>query len=333
MRRTQAQAIERLEKESIRSIDAITALGAESLARMWQTTRSWLKDAVEEEYRRDFARSTWNVTDAIRCGTIHRIDQSVAQALSDFRDASVSFASRTFKEVYKESVLRSVWILDQVTPPKVDARLPQSRMFAEAAGPVYLGPDEDTTWKVRWSAWMDAYRQSLNNNLKLGAINESTIDDAIDEVDATRPGSPQADLWTAIERIYDHQAVAVSANAQRDVANANQGIGVIEIWQTRYYDRVCDICDANKGLTREEADDVIPAHPNCGCYWRLVPKDWADLLKSGDAEDRELAKTMDAFGEVPSAMLIYNDAGALVGSTIVEFEDWAAEKIRAVSGR
>lgn len=329
MRKNQDRTIERLQVENLRAIDKIVKMGSEGVKGIWEEAKDSMRNAVIEEYGRDFSRENWNLTMAAKLGTFNRIDRRISGVLGAFHSSSILMASMVFKDVYFHGVLRNAWMIDQVTPPSFDVKLPKSPMFKEA-DPIYRGPEMDTSWKVRWSAWMDAYRNSLMQNLRLGAMNESEVDDAKDEIDATRPGSPQADMWDAIERVYDNQSNVVYASAQSDVKEANPQFEIVEIWQTRYYDRVCDICDENRGLTRAEADSDIPAHPNCGCFWRLVPKSWRSLLMSGDMNDQAIAKAMDASGEVPNAMLIFNDDGKLVGSTIVEFDTWAEEKMAPI---
>lgn len=331
MRRTQQKTVERLELEAMRAIDKIAAHGLRDTQRAWDTAKSRMKEVISGIYLGQFQRSTWNIVDATRYQTLNAIDMRVGSVLADYQDISVKIVSRTLREIYREAVLRQAWILDQTTPPNIRVNLPRSPIFFESARD-YMGPDNDTSWKVRWSAWLDAYRDNLYQNLRLGSMNESTVGDARDEVDATRPGSPRSDMWDSFRRIVEHQVEVTNAAAAGDVVGANPDLGIEEIWQTRYYARVCEICQSNAGLTRDEADGDIPAHPNCGCYWRLVPKSWASLLRNGSDKDKSLAKAMDAHGEVPNAMLVFNDDGNLVGSVIVKFNDWVQNSDQSIKG-
>jgi len=555
MRKTQDRTIERFEIENLRSIDKISGAGLNVLKQMWGEAKDSMKGIIADEYRRNFPHGTWSMIDSPQAtiNVINSIDKRVASVLAAYHHASITMSSVVFKDVYFHGVLRNAWLIDQVTPPSYDVKLPKSPMFKEA-DLIYRGPESDTAWKVRWSAWMDSYRSALNQNLRLGAMNDSDMADAASEIDATRPGSPQSDIWNAIERIFSNQSNVVYSSAQHDVAEANPDLEIVEIWQTRYYDRVCDICDGNRGLTRDEADSDIPAHPNavlsgttmasygklqemvgadyhgpavlietaqnhtltigpnhpiftrrgmikaceltesdelvydlrsepgaissfnfekmpmvedvfqsglssgyqtsvssarhdfhgdrifckgeikvikpadgllpvfdsggiekmrengfigpdmqkivlpsdspenlglsrinlptsggmsgglsgnhfillkiqrihyikfigkafdastetglynsngfvvknCGCYWRLVPRSWISLLRDGDADEQAIAKAMDASGEVPNAMLIFNDDGKLVGATTVEFETWAENKMAPIQSR
>lgn len=332
MRPRQQTVMERLERENLRAIDKIVEAGALETRAMWESAKEAIRNTIMREYRQAFGSQTWNVMEAASRGVLHRISMYAAEDLAQFHERSVRHVARVLREVYKQGVLRQAWALDQITPPSRKVALPNTSLLREAASD-YRGPDDDTTWKLRWSAWTDAYLSSLNQNLKLGAINSSTIGDAADEVEATRPGSPSADMWDALSRIFGNQTEIAYAMAASDVADANPDFGVDEVWQTRAYIRVCDICEANAGLTKEEASDSIPAHPNCGCFWRLVPRTWVSLLKSGDANDRATARAMDAAGQVPNAMLVRDEEGKLVGATIVKFEDWVFGQFKSAVGQ
>lgn len=334
MRTTQDRTIERLETEVLRAIDKIVDDGSRAIQVVWEEAKGSIRNVIADEYRRNFPRGTWSMVNdpRVTMNVISSINRRVAGILESFHQASLILASTSFREVYYQGVLRNAWLIDQVTPPSMDVKLPKSPLFREA-DPVYRGPESDTAWKVRWSAWMDAYRNALDQNLRLGAMNNSEPADAIAEVDATRPGSPQMDMWDAIERVYGNQSEVVYSSAQHDVADANPEFDIVEIWQTRYYDRVCDFCDDQRGLTIDEAESDIPAHPNCGCYWRLVPASWAKLLRAGNMDERAMAQAMDASGEVPNAMLIFNDDGKLVGSTIVEYEAWSDDRMSPIRSR
>jgi hypothetical protein len=336
MRPKQESVIERLEKETVSRVRDLEDTGVLAIRRLWNRTAGLIRQDIAGEYTRDFHRSTWNIVLAARFGTLNRIDQRVGGRLREFHEASLRYISGHLRELYKTSVLRNAWILDQVTPPSYQVRLPHSSVVLESmreGATVYQGPDVDTSWKVRWNAWTDAYRGSLNQNLKLGAMNESTLDDALDEVDATQPGTPRSSLLDALERVYRHQAETTYIMGQGDVREANPDFEITEIWQNRYYKRVCEDCEMNQGLEREEADGEIPLHPNCGCYWRMVPKSWAELLRSGNHSDRELARMMDAQGVVPNTMVVLDDNGNMVGSVIMTFDKWAEGQAKVIATR
>lgn len=331
MRNIQGNVIERLEKETLRAFDKIVDAGLNKTNRSWENTKNEIKRTISDYYVGAFGSSTWNIVDATHSQVLTKIDLAVGVLLNRYHAESVGIVTRTLREIYREIALRHAWMIDQVTPPSYKAKLPPSPLLREAEG-TYRGPDADTSWKVRWSAWSDAYRDALYQNLRLGALNESTVADARNEVEATRPGSPQSTMWDAFKRIMEHQTEVSFVMAAMDVVSANPDMGIEEVWQTRYYDRVCEICQSNQGLTREQADGDIPAHPNCGCYWRLVPKSWASLLRKGTDEEKAMARAMDAHGEVPNQMLVFNDDGKLVGSVVIKFEEWMGDHESAISG-
>ena len=331
----QHRTIERLGDQADRALSTLRKTGRERLANLWSMSKSSMRGWIRDLYRRDFAGSEkWDIVRANAFGTMEKIDRMVGRVLEDFHRESLKLVAGFLKQMYRDTVLRQAYVLDMVTPNHVQVKLPNNRMFTEAASAkVYRGPDADTTWKVRWSSWIDSYRTALANNLKLGALNNSDVEDAADEVDASRAGSPAYDLGDALDRIYMSQSVFIQAQAASDLAEMNQEMGLEEVWQTSFSARVCDDCDAQLGLTKDEAEFDIPAHPNCECYWRLVPATWAQLLRTGDSQDRSLARYMDANGIVPGAMIIRDDDGNITSKAIVKFEDWMATKFEALHGR
>lgn len=329
----QLKTIERLENQTHMFIKRIRNKGREQIQSLWNLTKIAMRSVIRESYRQDFQGSTWNMAMVARKGTLHRIDSLVHDYLNDFHQTSVLSANKYFKEIYRQSVLRHAYILDMVTPNSYKPILPNNKIFKEVDAETYQGPEADTAWKVRWSSWLDGYRSSLNTNLRMGILNESTIQDAENEVDATRAGSPAYDTGDALDRIFMSQAVSVLAMASIDLASMNDEMDIEEIWQTSFGSRVCDICDDQLGLTRDEADEDIPAHPNCECYWRLVPADWADLLRNGDADEESLARWMDAHGMISGSMIVRDEDGDPSAKVIVKFEDWIEGQQKVISGR
>ena len=321
----QKNVIERIENLNQKAIKKQRESGRAQLSSMWETTKDSMRQVVRSQYKRDFPSGKWEMPLAARRHTIQRMMHYIGDMLDGFHRFSVEHSSKTFKQIYKTSSLRQAYLLDIITPESYRVKLPRNPMFMEASAiTTYQGPDADTAWKVRWSAWIDGYKNALESNLRLGALNDSTIEDAQDEIDQTRAGTPAYDMADAFDRIYMSQAVAIAAQAQSDVASVNDDMDIEEIWQTSFSVRVCDICAENEGLTKEEAGDDIPAHPNCECYWRMVPAAWADLLRSGDASDQDLAEWMDANHVVPGSMVVLNSDGDPVAKSIVSYDDWVA---------
>jgi hypothetical protein len=65
----------------------------------------------------------------------------------------------------------------------------------------------------------------------------------------------------------------------------------------------------------------------------LVPKSYADLLRSGDDSDWDLARDMDDNGLVPNSLVIRDSSGAIAGKTIVSFNSWTKKNGFAVTSR
>jgi hypothetical protein len=327
---TQDRVIADIERETIDELDGIFSKTVSAVSDMWVDTKKSLKSAIGYEYQHDFG-GDWNLPHAMMMGTMERINQKTRSILSDFYQESKHYFGMKLKEIYWESVHRHAYQLDVTTPPSFKVKLPLRPSFKEAMT-VNVGPAAVIDWEQRWATWMDSYSNALQQNMILGAINESTAVDAMDEVDATRVGSPSYDIWDAMNRIIMAEMVSTSSMGAVDVAEANPELDVVEIWKARDWIRVCDDCDANDGAPADEADGEIPLHPNCNCYYRLVPASWASLLRSGDADDVELARQMDAMGRVPSSMLMRDDEGNLRGALIVSFEKWAADNLISIMG-
>jgi hypothetical protein len=124
------------------------------------------------------------------------------------------------------------------------------------------------------------------------------------------------------------QARKAEVKARRFVADENPDIVMDEIWQSMENSRVCPECDELNGKRREEVGGDEPGlvHWGCLCYWRLVPKEWADILASGDADAIATARAMDAQGLVPDAMAIMGPDGELAAHLTVDFPTWAATR-------
>lgn len=321
--KTQADVINTLEPQAIKAVDRVRARGMAQISQLWSDAKDQMKLAILHEYHRDFGADKWSLGIARAKGTLLRIERHISNVLNQFQADSTSIAAKSFRSVYREGVLRHAWILDQVTPESYDVNVPVTRMMRESAIQVYTGAAADQAWRDRWSNWLGAYQSALNQNIKLGAINASGPHEAADEVDDTKAGTPAYYLEDALSRVYQYQALSDYSQGITDLSESNPDMELEEIWQTRYNARVCDDCDANKGLTMDEADGDIPLHPNCECYWRLVPASFAELLQSGDIDDVELAKEMDGRNLVPDAMIIRNEAGEPAAKIIVSFEKWA----------
>ena len=283
-----------------------------------------LRSHILHVYQTYFPNRRWDLPSYHASGAYHVMTYGLHEKLNQFQNNSRQIAKTTVNQLYKQSILRHAWVLDQTTPPSFRVRIPHKMKLMEAQVAYYRGADATRQFEQRWNAWNDAYYNGLLTNLKMNALNSSTAGDAADEVDATRVNTPASGLMDALQRIYDFESSFAINDAIRLVSHVNEEAEVEQIWETRRNATVCDDCDENEGLSEEECDDEIPLHPNCRCYWRMVPKEWAEMLRSGNAEDYETAVDMDSQGLVPTAMAIKDLSGDLAGQTTVTFGKWSS---------
>lgn len=72
---------------------------------------------------------------------------------------------------------------------------------------------------------------------------------------------------------------------------------------------------------------------NCRCYTRFVPKAWADMMRSGDSDERDAAQAMDDAGLVKDSMAIRSPkTGEIIARAVISFEDWQAERGQNIAG-
>ena len=57
------------------------------------------------------------------------------------------------------------------------------------------------------------------------------------------------------------------------------------------------------------------------------------LLSSGDEDDRDLAKFLDAQGYVPGSMVIRGLTGEVEAYGVVDFWNWVDNNVRAIVGQ
>jgi hypothetical protein len=322
----QLHVLEKLERESVKEIDGMRRDYLKQLFYMWGATRRDLKRIVWQAYKDVVPNGIWDYGTAKRSGALIRIQHETKASIELFKRHSTLLVSKSLNDLYKESILRQAWMLDQLTPPSYTIHLPKKQRVMESGRvTVTSGEDALAKWRARWEGWLDSYHSSLNHNINSAAIGDLAVDDVVDKVDTTRANSPSYDIWAALQRVYMDITQVSIAMGQSDVAESNEDVGEKTIWQTRYNQRVCEICDDNAGKEESETDGDIPAHPNCACYWRVVPKEWADLLASGDESEREAAIRLDATGQLPTSMVIMGADGNPRGHLIVNFNDWADE--------
>lgn len=325
----------RLQEESLDALDAIRDKSWAKIERMWLDTRSLLRGFIMDTYRGYFGRERWNLPALKAGGGYHILMMGIQHRIDMFKSDSLHESKTLLNTLYKESILRHAWVLDQTTPPSMKVRIPHRMRLFEARGAVnyYTGAEATQQFAARWAAWTDGYASSLMTNIQMGALNESLMTDAADEVDATRVNTPSSGLLDALQRVFMFESALAQSRAIELVSQSNEEMDVEEIWETRRDVRVCEDCDANEGLPAEDADGDIPLHPNCNCYWRIVPAAWAELLRSGDDDAYKLAVDMDSKGLVPNTMAIRDSSGDIGAYTTVDFGGWLKDKFYAVGAQ
>ena len=324
----QHKVTERLSKETWQALDALRVQRLSTLQKLWQATAKELAANIMHAYQISSTRQrkwTWSLADFRNSGAQALLAQEVRATLERFQASGVAHSRKSFNDIYNESLLRHAWMLDQVTPASRNVKLPHDRKLHESAVTVFAsGKKSDQEWVNRWSAWSDAWQSSLMHNLTLGAMNKSSPQDAVAEIDATRANTPAYNLWDALARINDYEALAAASRGAADLADLNGDMIDEEIWKTRGDLRVCDDCDDNEGQPIDETG-FPPLHPSCHCYPLIVPKEYAELLRNGSEDDKALAAaSMDA-GVVPNSIILRNQSGDIAGQAIVDFQSWKKE--------
>lgn len=313
----------RLHLESVSALDSLGEKGLNELGAIWRQYRKEMQLAIVNAHNvASRGGGTWNLS-TFNAIAKPMLENELGIVLGKFRGLTTHTFKTSLNALYGQSLIRYAWILDQLTPPSRNVMIPHKNKLHEAAviGGFYgaQGPKE---WTDKWGLWVDAYKSALLNNLAIGASNESSVSDAVDEVDDTKSNTPQSTLLNAMVRLYEYAAVDAIAAGESAIGDMNENVVKVEIWKTRGDLDVCDQCSGNEGLPLEDCDGEIPAHPICHCYSEIVPKEYAELLASGDDDDRELARDMDNQGIVPNALVIRNADGGIAAKTIVTFNQW-----------
>ena len=291
---------------------------AVKLRRLWANCRAQLKGAVLAHY---------HPSTPMFNRTKHAMAAQIRGIMQQFHAQSVPLLKNAAHDLHDQSVLLHAWMLDQVTPESTKIRLPARSSMREADI-----IDNPGAFEERWASWLDAYNSALVNNLFMGAINEQPASDAVDKVDQTKAGFPAYDLLSALNRIFEYESMSAINQGAADIGSANDEATEEEVWRTRGDLRVCDDCDANEGQNIEDVG-FPPLHPNCHCFTELVPASFADLLRSGDSADNELADQMEHDGVVPNALVIRNADGDIAAKAIVSFQQWQKGQPLTVTGQ
>lgn len=333
----QADVLGSLELRVRAEMRAMEEADARRLRDLWEKAQDAMRGAILTEYHHDFKAERWTLLAARQRGTLLRIERRTKELTRAFVAAAVDLIRTSKRDVWREETLRALWVIDMTTPRHISVKVPPfKRAPATEAAPSkgvaqgVSGEAARVLWRDRFSTWADAYHQTLNQNLKLGAMNASAADQAADEVEVSRPGSPAVSFGQIIDRILRLEVISSEVAARDQVYDANQDMLADEIWQTMTDGRVCDLCDSQNGLSRADVTVDMPAHPICRCFYRLVPKDWAELMRGAD---KDFARQLDVARLVPDAMVLFDDAGRPRAAVVVDFTSWRSGMDQAVMVR
>lgn len=312
--------------ETHRALTDLSVRHIKKLAKTWASANRELQRAIFDSYRAVAPRGSWSLPLLRMSGIGDQLRMKIRSTMEAFHADSTYQMRFAFKHIRTASILRHGWLLDQITPHSRKIKLPPIVMTEAVRLRTYAD------WDQRWSLWCDAYSSSLMNNLALNAINDGDIQSAMDETDATKAGSPAYSIYDSLVRIFEYEAVRNMAEGEDEIAQMNDDLVQTEVWRTRGDLNVCDECDLNDGLTVDEADGDIPLHPNCHCFWEIVPESYAKLLRSGSPDDQALAREMQVRGLVPNSMVIRDTEGNVMGKMIVDFADWVEGQSHSIMG-
>ncbi len=310
----------RLEADCRRQMRRMENNSIAVLSHLWDDARTRLKGAIMARH----GGRTWTLAKAQQKGLSSRLQEAIREELRQFKAMAIPTMRDGLKANYKGEMLRQAWMVDVLTPPNVMPKATLHPHYREAVT-VYSGRNAATAWYTRFGAWADAWGSSLSNNLMLNAMHGGDANSFSKEVDATKVGTPGLSLWDIFLRIYTSEILAAQAEARDDFADENGELLYDEIWQTMDDEKVCEICGPLDGMSMEDVDEPMPAHPNCRCFSRVVPKKWADLA------DRDTAREMDRLGLVPDAMIIRGENGIIKGAAIVSFDQWLKGRAQIIT--
>jgi len=282
-------------------------------------TKRMMRDLIVSEYMNDFGSLQWDLPTAKHRGTLLRIEKGLTEILNSFGRLAVKHLHDSIVKNRQQEVLRGLWMLDNTVPPKTNVYALNGLEIKESDIPLEGEPE----WSLKIHTWNELLKRQAMSQLQAQALHRTSISDAAKAVDAKIP-LPQGnyDYESLLERLTTNEILNAQAAGRGDVAEANSDIVEQEVFLTLDDARVCDECDQEEGKEVDESNQP-PLHVNCRCYTSIVPKQWADLLRSGDSDDNELANHLEDLGLVPTSMAIRGPDGELQGRVVVEFDTFA----------
>ena len=330
----QSSTLARLSDETRKAGRAHENCAIAALRHEWDATKANLQAIIMMEYKLGHGSQPWTLAAAGQ--TLERMGHGCMNQLVDFHNTALALIRKASKESYRHEALRQVWMLDMVTPPSRKPKLPE-RALREAGVP--RPGAGSVTWEQALGEWLRAYAVNLGTALRLEALHSGSITDAADEVDAAKVDGfePGYKFSSAIT----DQILLSQREARSDVADSNDDLVAEEVFRTMESSNTCEDCQGEDGKRLEDVD--IHGHVylfNCRCFSEIVPRNFAELLRSGTEEEKQAALDADARGLVPDAMAIKDSASGLIPSEqtlkahiIVSFDKWMENEGLSISGR
>ena len=323
----QGDVVENLEKSVRAAMRKLEKGSIAGLSALWENTSRNLKASLLMEYKRATPHGRWDIERAKATGTLYRMERIIMRHMEDFKQSARVYIGKELKTHYDHEFLTSAYILDQVTPPNHHIKITPGLTPAHEAV-IKAGPTAAIMWFQRFDGWASAYESALKQNIMLNAINGGIADSVAADVDATRAGTPAVTFWDAMGRLFLNEILAAQEAARSMMVGLNADAVSEEIWQTSERENVCLDCWPRNGKTRTELeaegeDEDPPLHPNCACWYRVMPKDWIELSKS----DPVLAHALDVAEAVPDGMYIRDEQGNIKAAAVVSFSDWTKDKL------
>ncbi|MDE2104062.1 MAG: hypothetical protein KGL39_42890 [Patescibacteria group bacterium] len=209
------------------------------------------------------------------------------------KQASVDQFARDITNFWKESYLRTAYVIDSAVPPNVDIgfQMPpdvflydylntpmKGKAFSEELGFI----SDEMAYHIHGQLVLSMWSGDSTAEMAKRIRDYVGIDE--DQKLVTRPrASAQIYRANTIARTEMARAGNMAANYLFD---QNQDILEDKVWTAKWSGiGVCDECLMRDGLTPDEIDELgddldtePPGHPNCRCRWAPKVKDWNDIL-------------------------------------------------------
>ena len=327
----QSSTLARLEDETRRAGRVHEDACIAAMRQEWEQTKTAIRGIILGEYHRANGQDNWTLAGSGL--TLERMGHFTMNQLVGFHNVALRLIRDSIRESYRHEAIRQCWMLDMTTPPSRRPKMP-AKALQEAAR-----PGQGVKWETAIGEWLRAYAANLGTNLRLEALHGGSITDAADEVDKAKIDGfePGYKFSSAIT----DQVLLAQREARSDVADENDDLIAEEIFQTMEDSAVCEDCESQDGKKLEDVE--IEGHVygfRCRCFERIVPRQFAELLRNGTEEEKQAALDADARGLVPDAMAIKDASSGIVPSEqtlkahiVVDFDKWMGEQGLSISGR